>query len=143
MASVGPWTRPVRAVALGAIVLLLAGCNGSSSTDTTGSASTSTSTPTATAPVITIQLTSQALTAGQPATFTVAAAGTAPLTYQWEKNGALISGATASSYSTGPTTASDNGVAFTVTVSNSAGATKSSPATLTVNAAAVAPSVTT
>jgi acid phosphatase len=121
--------------ALVAIVQLIAACSGIA-------VSTSTSTPTATAPVITTQPTSQTLTAGQPATFTVAATGTTPLTYQWKKNGALISGATASSYSTGPTTASDNGVAFTVTVSNSAGATTSSPATLTVNAAAVAPSIT-
>ena len=121
--------------ALVAIVQLIAACSGSA-------VSTSTSTPAATAPVITTQPTSQNLTAGQRATFTVAATGTTPLTYQWKRNGALIDGATASSYSTGPTTASDNGVAFTVTVSNSAGATTSSPATLTVNAAAVAPSIT-
>jgi acid phosphatase len=128
---VSAWAR---GGALVAIVQLIAAC---------GSAvSTSTSTPTATAPVITTQPTSQTLIAGQPATFTVAATGTTPLTYQWKKNSALMSGATASSYSTGPTTVSDNGVAFTVTISNSAGATTSSPATLTVNAAAVAPSIT-
>jgi len=40
MASLDPWTRPVRAVAIGAIVILLAGCNGSSTTGTTDSAST-------------------------------------------------------------------------------------------------------
>jgi hypothetical protein len=128
-------TKWSRSGALVAIVQLIAACSGSA-------VSISTSTPTATAPVITTQPMSQTLTAGRPATFTVVATGTTPLTYQWKKNGALISGATASSYSTGPTTASDNGVAFTVTVSNSAGATTSSPATLTVNAAAVAPSIT-
>jgi hypothetical protein len=128
-------TQWSRSGALVAIVQLIAACSGSA-------VSISTSTPTATAPVITTQPMSQTLTAGRPATFTVVATGTTPLTYQWKKNGALISGATASSYSTGPTTVSDHGVAFTVTVSNSAGATTSSPATLTVNAAAVAPSIT-
>jgi acid phosphatase len=139
-------TRWSRSGALAAIVQLIAACSGTA-------VSISTSTPTATAPVIathpapttpviTTQPASQTLTAGQPATFTVAATGTTPLTYQWKKNGVLISGATATSYSTGPTTASDNGVAFTVTVSNSAGATTSSPATLTVNAAALAPRIT-
>src|SRR5947208_11576597 len=57
--------------ALVAIVQLIAACAGSA-------VGTSTSTPTATAPVITIQPTSQAVTAGQPATFTVAALGTTP-----------------------------------------------------------------
>ena len=128
-------TQWSRSGALLAIVQIIAACSGSA-------VSISTSTPTATAPVITAQPMSQTLTAGRPATFTVAATGTAPLTYQWKKDGALISGATSSSYSTGPTTAGDNGVAFTVTVSNSAGATTSRPATLTVNAAAVAPSIT-
>jgi phosphatidylinositol-3-phosphatase len=138
-------TQWSRSGALVAIVQLIAACGSPVSTSTstpTATAPVITTQPTPTAPVITTQPTSQTLTAGQPATFTVAATGTTPLTYQWKKNGALMSGATASSYSTGPTTASDNGVAFTVTISNSAGATTSSPATLTVNAAAVAPSIT-
>jgi len=81
--------------------------------------------------------------AGQAAAFTVAATGTAPLTYQWKKNGTAISGATSSSYTTPATTSSDNGAQFTVTVSNSTGSVTSTAATLTVSAAAVAPSITT
>ncbi len=133
-------TQSIRLGALFAILQLIVACSGSADSTST---STPSSTPAATAPVITMQPASQALTAGQGATFTVAATGTAPLSYQWKKNGVLISGATASSYSIGATTASDNGVAFTVTVSNSAGTTTSSPATLTVNAAAAAPSIAT
>ena len=39
------------------------------------------------APSITTQPASQTVTAGQTATFTVAATGTAPMTYQWKMNG--------------------------------------------------------
>ncbi len=54
------------------------------------------------------------------------------MSYQWQNNGAAISGATASTYQTAVTTASDNGSLFTVVVSNSAGSVTSNPATLTV-----------
>ncbi len=95
------------------------------------------------APSITTQPASQTVTAGQTASFSVAAIGTAPLTYQWQKNSVAISGATSSSYTTPATTSSDNGALFTVVVSNTAGTATSSAATLTVNAAPVAPSITT
>lgn len=88
------------------------------------------------APSITTQPVSQTVTAGQKAIFSVTAHGTAPLSYQWQKNAAAISGATSSSYTTPATTSSDNGARFTVVVSNSAGTVASSAATLTVNAAA-------
>ena len=95
------------------------------------------------APSITTQPASQTVTAGQTATFSVAAAGTAPLSYQWMKGGTTISGATSSSYTTPPTTSADNGSQFTVMVSNTAGSVTSNAATLTVNSAATAPSITT
>src|SRR6266404_3744146 len=41
----------------------------------------------AVAPTITTQPANQTVTAGQTATFTVVATGTAPLSYQWQKNG--------------------------------------------------------
>src|SRR5437588_726777 len=72
------------------------------------------------------------VTAGQAATFTVTATGTAPLTYQWQKNGTAIGGATAASYTTPATTAADNGNQFTVVVSNAAGSVTSTAASLTV-----------
>src|ERR1700676_401087 len=95
------------------------------------------------APTITTQPANQTVTAGQTATFTVVASGTAPLSYQWQKNVANIAGATSSSYTTPATTSFDNGARFTVVVSNSTGSVTSSAATLTVNAAPVAPSITT
>jgi len=51
------------------------------------------------------------------------ASGTEPLSYQWNKGGAAITGATSASYTTPATVAAtDNGTTFTVTVSNSRGA---------------------
>src|SRR5450631_1272045 len=73
------------------------------------------------------------VSAGQTATFSVIAAGSTPLTIQWQKNRANIAGATSSSYTTPPTTSGDNGVVFTVLVSNSIGSITSTSASLTVN----------
>src|SRR5882762_8500415 len=95
------------------------------------------------APTITAQPANQTVTAGQTATFTVVAAGAAPLAYQWQKNGVNVSGATAASYTTAATTTADSGTTFRVVVSNTAGTVTSAAATLTVTAAAVAPSITT
>jgi hypothetical protein len=89
----------------------------------------------ATAPTISSQPSNQTVNAGQTATFAVTASGTGPLSYQWQKNGAAISGATSASYTTPATTSADNAAKFTAVVSNSAGNVTSSAATLTVNAA--------
>ena len=110
---------------------------------TASNAATLTVTPAPVAPSITSQPTSQNVTAGQTATFSVTATGTAPLSYQWQKNGVAISGATSSAYTTPATTSSDNGAQFTVKVSNSIGSTTSSAATLTVAPAPGTPSITT
>jgi hypothetical protein len=63
----------------------------------------------------------------------VAATGTAPLAYQWRRNGGNIAGATGPSYVL-TTALADNGASFDVIVSNSAGSATSNAATLTVNA---------
>ena len=111
------------------LVLLLAmvnfGCSG-------GVAATPTVNAAPVAPSIRTQPASKTVTAGQTASFGVAATGTAPLSYQWNKNGTAISGATTSSYTTPTTTSSDNGALFTVMVSNRAGSVTSNAATLTL-----------
>jgi hypothetical protein len=86
------------------------------------------------APTISSQPTSAKITAGQTATFIIAATGTAPMTYQWKKNGAAISGATSPTYTTPGETTTDNNAQFTVAVSNSAGSAASNAAILTVSA---------
>ncbi|MES2740143.1 MAG: discoidin domain-containing protein [Pseudomonadota bacterium] len=73
---------------------------------------------------------------GQVAKFSVKAAGSPTLKYKWLRNGVEIAGATGDSYTTAPATAADNGVSFSVTVSNAASSINSAPATLTVFAAA-------
>ncbi len=83
-------------------------------------------------PSITTQPKSQTVNEGSSVIFSVVATGTAPLTYQWKKNGSNISGATSDSYAISSAKASDDG-SYTVTVSNSAGSVTSSAATLTVN----------
>src|SRR5713226_1842642 len=85
------------------------------------------------APYVTTQPANQTVTAGQTATFSVTATGTAPLTYQWQKNGAAITSAIATSYTTPVTTTGDSGEMFRVVVSNSAGNVTSNSAMLTVN----------
>jgi hypothetical protein len=103
--------------------------------DATSNAAALSVTASAVAPSITTQPASQSVSTSQKATFLVAASGTAPLSYQWRKNGTAISGATLSSYTTPVTTTADAGSQFTVAVTNSAGTVTSNTATLTVNAA--------
>jgi hypothetical protein len=84
-------------------------------------------------PNITTHPTNQAVTAPDPATFTVTATGNPALTYRWRKDGTDINGATSNSYTLNPTSfANDNGAQFDVVVSNTQGSVTSQTATLTV-----------
>jgi hypothetical protein len=87
-----------------------------------------------TAPTITEQPTNATVTAGQPATFTVAATGTAPLTYQWFLNG-TAAGTNSNTYTISQTTLGQTGAQIYVMVTNAAGHATSNTVTLTVNAA--------
>jgi len=116
--------------------LVLAACGGGSPGNSPPSGSTTP--PETSAPAITTEPGSQNVTVGHAATFSVVATGTTPLSYQWQRNGTAITGATASSYTTAATTLADNGAIFKVTVTNSSGAVTSTAATLTVSAAAAA-----
>jgi hypothetical protein len=118
----------VRIALLSTLALAMTACGGGSST------ATDPTDPTATAPAITAQPAAASAVVGQTATFTVTATGTAPLAYQWQKNGTAISGATQTSYTTPATVTADNGATFSVVVTNSAGSVTSNAATLTVTA---------
>ncbi|HJQ26314.1 MAG TPA: PQQ-dependent sugar dehydrogenase [Blastocatellia bacterium] len=83
---------------------------------------------------ITQQPSSQIIAVGQAATFSVGAAGDAPLAYQWQRNGVNIPGATTASYTIAAAAASDNGAQFRCVVSNPYGSATSNGATLTVTA---------
>src|SRR5437588_263869 len=105
----------------------------------TSNAATLTVNSSATAPTITTQPANQTVTVGQTAAFTVVATGTAPLSYQWQKNGTAITGATSATYTTPATTSADNSAQFVAVASNVAGNVTSNAATLTVNAAGTMP----
>ena len=108
----------------------------------TSSNATVTVNPAPVAPAITAQPGSLSVTAGQTASFSVTASGTAPLSYQWRKNGSNIPGANSSSYTTPVTSSADNGGVYSVAVSNSGGIVNSSGATLSVSSANATPVVT-
>lgn len=128
-----PLTRRVVGACLLVGAALVAACGGG------GSASPP---PGAAPPTITGQPASVSVASGQGANFTVTADGSAPLTYQWRRDGVDISGAAAASYAIASTVVGDNAARFTVVVSNAAGSVTSAEATLTVSAASAAPSIT-
>ncbi|MFL9869330.1 discoidin domain-containing protein [Paraburkholderia fungorum] len=86
------------------------------------------------APAITAQPAAVTVNQGDPAQFAVVASGTAPLSYQWLKNGTPVATTTTPSYTTPPTVAGDSGATFSVIVSNAAGSVTSTGVTLSVNA---------
>ncbi len=85
-------------------------------------------------PAITQHPAGDTVIVGQSASFAVEATGTAPLSYQWEKNSVEIPGATSPSYTTPPVTIGDDGASFRCRVSNVAGSTASNEAVLHVTA---------
>ena len=100
-------------------------------------ASAGASAQTATAPTITTQPAAVTAIVGGNATFSVVAAGTAPLAYQWLKGETPVTAGTAASLTLTNLVAGDAG-AYRVRVTNPAGSVTSSSANLTVNAAPVA-----
>jgi cytochrome c551/c552 len=95
----------------------------------------------AVAPAIVSQPEGQSVVAPASAHFSVEASGSAPLAYQWRRNGEPIVGATGPAYATPATAVADTGARYSVRVSNSAGVATSQDAILTVSAADVAPSI--
>ncbi|MBL9216481.1 MAG: immunoglobulin domain-containing protein [Opitutaceae bacterium] len=88
--------------------------------------------PAAVAPVITTQPVSRTVTSGSAVSFSVAATGSPAPTYQWRRNGAVISGATGATYELANVSAGQAGT-YSVVVANAAGTVTSVDATLTVN----------
>jgi hypothetical protein len=86
-------------------------------------------------PAITTQPASQAHYSGETVVFSVVAAGTEPLSYQWRFNGTNISGAGDADYSFNNVQASDAGN-YTVVITNFVGGITSAVATLTVTSSA-------
>lgn len=74
----------------------------------------------------------QTLFVGQLLNLNVSVSGSSPITYQWQKDGVVLPGATGSSYSRGGVALTDAG-RYVLVATNAAGAVSSSAATVTVN----------
>jgi len=94
------------------------------------------------APIITTQPQGKTVADGQPVSFSVAATGPAPLSYQWYRGNNPVSGETGTTLTIPQAVyADDNGATFKCVVTNSTGSTESSAVTLTVTP--TPPSITT
>lgn len=91
-----------------------------------------------TAPQISTQPANASVSLGQAAAFTVQAAGTSPLAYQWQKNLVNIPGATSSTYDI-PSAQTNDAASYRCILTNAYGAATSSAATLTVTVMASIP----
>ena len=87
-----------------------------------------------TSPTITTQPSNQTVNVGATATFSVAATGTAPLTYAWSLNGAAA-GTNSDTFSIPQTTLAESGQPVYVKISNSSGSATSNTVALTVTQA--------
>ena len=73
------------------------------------------------------------VTAGAPATLVPAiSGGTAPITYQWRRDGKVIAGATSASYTIGTADFRDNAAVFVLDITNPAGTFSTQATMLTV-----------
>jgi hypothetical protein len=99
-------------------------------------------TPNQASVTITAQPANQTVLDGQPASFSVAATGVAPLSYQWKQGATVLAGKTMATLAIAKTIyAHDNGRQYSVDVTDGSGATVSSQAaTLTITP--IAPTVT-
>lgn len=105
----------------------------------TSAAATLTVQPALVDPAITAAPADQTVAAGQAARFAVTATGTAPLTYQWRKNGQNLPGATSSTLTVPVALLSDSGALYSVVVTSAVGTTTGTGAMLTVLPAPGAP----
>ena len=120
----------VRAAPDGALWYLARGSNSNNTTASTGTLVRVVFTG-SDAPTISAQPQSVTTGIGAQVSFTVSASGAAPLSFQWQRNGADIAGATTATY--GFTTAfADNGARFRAVVRNGSGTATSGEAVLTV-----------
>ncbi len=115
--------------------LALSGCGGGSvSSNTANTTNTTTAPPTAppvALPSIISHPSDQSILTGESATFQVLAEGPQPFSYQWQRDGVGILGATSPSYTT-PSLAAGDDASFSVAVTNDVGTVTSLEAQLTV-----------
>jgi sugar lactone lactonase YvrE len=113
-----------------ALSLCLNACGGSGGSSTPPP-------PVATSPAISAQPQNVTASVGTSASFSVTAVGDAPLSYQWQRNGADLAGATGAQYVLPAAQFIDSGSKWSVVVRNNAGSATSVQATLTVTGTAL------
>jgi photosystem II stability/assembly factor-like uncharacterized protein len=136
--SITPLAR-LRRAALGLVVVFIAACGGSGDAPPPFEIGTPVAPPAAVAPAITQQPANVSVAVGANASFSVAASGTAPLSYQWQRNGVAIEAATGPSYTLAAATLADSGATFRAVVSNGVGSATSDAGTLTVTSTPAQP----
>jgi hypothetical protein len=119
--------RAVVACLFTSVLTVVLGCGSSGTVPPTPPPTSSNS-----APSIVTQPADASTQVGQTVTFTVVAQGTAPLQYQWSRNGNAIASATSATYTTPTLSSSDLGDTFSVVVSNSLGQVSSRSAQLSL-----------
>ena len=107
------WRVALRRIVIAGACALLAACGGGG-----GGGGPPMPVPVAVPPTVTLQPVNLSVTEGQPASFSVAASGDAPLAYQWQRNGVDIVGATATTYTIAATVLADSGANFRAVASN-------------------------
>jgi parallel beta-helix repeat protein len=126
------WKATVRTIGLAFLLAIgVSACGGA------GAGGGNPPPPSATAPALVQQPASASVVDGGSATFSVTATGTAPLTYQWQRNGRDIAGATLPTLAVDHLALTDTGTQYRVLVTNSAGSVTSTSAVLTVTAAPI------
>ncbi len=91
----------------------------------------------ATAPAISVQPLDVNTSVGASVSFSVTATGSGPLSYQWQRNGVDIAGATSAQYVLPAAQFADSASKWSVVVRNSAGSATSTQATLTLTGIAL------
>lgn len=104
------------------ILLSLAACGGGGS-----------SAPAPVAPSVNAAPQSQSVSVGNAVQLSVQAGGSTPISYQWQRNGVDIPGATSASYTLGHATLADSNAEYRVLLKNAAGTTASAGAILKVS----------
>ena len=137
-ATTSTYTTPVTAIADNGTKYSVAVTNSAGTTTSSEAtlAVTAAAVVVATKPAITTHPAAQTVVTGTTASFSVSASGTAPLSYQWKKDGKDIAGATSNPYTIAAATMADGG-AYSVVITNSAGSVTSNEAKLGLSATAV------
>jgi Right handed beta helix region/Immunoglobulin I-set domain len=113
-----------RILLLVGFLLCLTGCGGGDESPPTQ--------PVVAAPTISVQPEATAINDGAAASFNVTAQGPGPLSYQWQRNGVAIDGATTARFTTSLLAIGDSGAAYRVQVTGPGGSVLSDAATVTV-----------